>query len=246
MVGSFIPLSVFELNDDIPELANHPIAYWANLLLYEMLSSENKQRALDVFSQFFPRLNMNETVQSQDQEKDQNQEQIQEQTKLIKILYEKLSVNSVSLTETKRAIYTIPSYINHSCVPNVIPIYGDDDILNIWSTRDIKEGEEIFQCYLRSTKDKESTQSELKKIYGFECQCERCSGKVDYEDWKRSLWNKCVLCGKETTMRCRGCKLTYYCSAAPGEKGCNVKDWKRHKETCNILKEYAEKLNNLE
>jgi len=81
------------------------------------------------------------------------------------------------------AIYNMTSYINHSCVPNIISsvdgLYDGHSIT--WTAeRDVKKGEELFRNYVHMN-DFESDfdrQNFLKKRYHFDCKCPLCSVRL--------------------------------------------------------------------
>lgn len=73
------------------------------------------------------------------------------------------------------AIYNIRSYLNHSCVPNVICL-SYDNVLVCKAIKPIKKGEQLFIDYLDSEIDTTKTirRGQLRDVYGFECNCRLC------------------------------------------------------------------------
>jgi hypothetical protein len=72
------------------------------------------------------------------------------------------------------------SMINHSCDPNIRNVFENNQ-LTIFATRNLKESDQIFNCYgpnykLMSFKERQDT---LKIQYNFECKCEKCLEKND-------------------------------------------------------------------
>ncbi|KAL0538874.1 hypothetical protein IC582_023041 [Cucumis melo] len=69
-------------------------------------------------------------------------------------------------------LWILPSFINHSCIPNARRLHIGDHIL-VHASRDIKAGEEITFTYfdpLSSWKDRKR----MSETWGFNCNCKRC------------------------------------------------------------------------
>ncbi|EDV98685.1 zinc finger MYND domain-containing protein 10 homolog [Drosophila grimshawi] len=60
---------------------------------------------------------------------------------------------------------------------------------------------------------------------------EQESADVDADDQKEEKIYKCGACYKVAKKKCGNCKEMYYCS-----RECQLKDWPRHKESCNDVK----------
>jgi hypothetical protein len=70
-------------------------------------------------------------------------------------------------------VWIVPSYLNHSCVPNCTRFfYGD--ILVVNSTAPIKKGEEVLVSYVYSSFPLEKRTMILETHYGFKCTCSLC------------------------------------------------------------------------
>ena len=78
--------------------------------------------------------------------------------------------------DDKPVILFTGTILNHSCLPNVI--FGQKGN-QMWfvTNREIKKGEEIYDNYVDITLSKKERSEHLKKQYGFDCQCLRCSDK---------------------------------------------------------------------
>lgn len=74
------------------------------------------------------------------------------------------------------AIFPKISMLNHSCDPNIRNTF-DGPNLRIYATRDIAEGDEIFNCYGPNYKlmSKVNRKIALKQQYCFDCNCQRCA-----------------------------------------------------------------------
>ncbi|KGN51940.1 uncharacterized protein LOC101202892 [Cucumis sativus] len=69
-------------------------------------------------------------------------------------------------------LWVLPSFINHSCIPNARRLHIGDHIL-VHASRDVKAGEEITFAYfdpLSSWKDRKR----MSETWGFNCNCKRC------------------------------------------------------------------------
>lgn len=93
--------------------------------------------------------------------------------------YNEFKKTSIHVTIESLAI--ISSYINHSCAPNIDMIPGDDFKFCV-TIRPIKMGEQLFVSYFRNDTQRRSIenktrQDNLRKMFDFECECERCCNK---------------------------------------------------------------------
>ena len=70
-------------------------------------------------------------------------------------------------------LFYYPSFISHSCVPNV-EMLGIGDFMFIFADRKIQKNEELTVYYVENDEEFKKRQEKLKKQYGFECQCELC------------------------------------------------------------------------
>ncbi len=70
-------------------------------------------------------------------------------------------------------LWSVPSYFNHSCVPNTVRFFFGD-IMLIYARRDIFKGEQVTVNYLSNQLEYGERQEICEKIYGFRCFCELC------------------------------------------------------------------------
>lgn len=88
-------------------------------------------------------------------------------------------LNSFVHTQRRRTsvLCLAPSFMNHSCVPNV-NWYFDGDAIVCRANRDIPAGEECLLCYIPDEKMHMPTERRRRYIAstgkGFTCQCNRC------------------------------------------------------------------------
>ncbi|KIW53263.1 hypothetical protein PV05_08852 [Exophiala xenobiotica] len=74
-------------------------------------------------------------------------------------------------------VWPAASYWNHSCKPNLTK-QRNGRTWKFWTSRDIRAGEELCISYLGGDErdmDTAERREKLTRIWGFECQCERCS-----------------------------------------------------------------------
>lgn len=73
------------------------------------------------------------------------------------------------------------SILNHSCNPNIRNVFEKNQ-LSIYATKDLKENDEIFNCYGPHFKlmPLEERKECLKMQYCFDCNCEKCLNKDDF------------------------------------------------------------------
>ncbi|KAG7205129.1 hypothetical protein KM043_005500 [Ampulex compressa] len=119
------------------------------------------------------------------------------------------------------AIYPSASMMNHSCDPNIINSFMDQYLI-IKATRDIAEGEEIFNCYGPHFRrmPREHRQEVLKSQYFFTCKCEPCTipelqyflerfSAIKCPECKGALYNihnyslQCLDCGAMPIINCQ-------------------------------------------
>lgn len=83
------------------------------------------------------------------------------------------SVYDTDLAPLAAAVYTTPSFINHSCVPNCIVVYTGRK-LSLRTIQPIQAGDQLFISYTEQLQTYTGRKEELKKMYGFQCDCQRC------------------------------------------------------------------------
>lgn len=77
--------------------------------------------------------------------------------------------------KTGGGLFVLPSFMNHSCTPNVFHYYYND-VLVIYSAKKLKAGEEILTSYVPINESYEK-RSEMLKQRGFICHCIRCKNR---------------------------------------------------------------------
>lgn len=83
-------------------------------------------------------------------------------------------------------LWVTAAYTNHACVGNAMRAFiGDMMIMH--ATRDIKQGEEILMPYRLPDVDHDATQAELKKIWGFACDCVLCVAEAKSSQSQREV-----------------------------------------------------------
>lgn len=90
---------------------------------------------------------------------------------LYSLFYYKLLSNSFKMNDSTKALYDVPSYINHSCVPNayhvIDPVSG---CFYLKAFRYIKSGEEITISYVNALQGRKEHLTKR----GIHCECEHC------------------------------------------------------------------------
>ncbi|KAG2496338.1 hypothetical protein HYH03_005568 [Edaphochlamys debaryana] len=82
--------------------------------------------------------------------------------------------------DSASGVWSLPSYINHSCVGNVAR-YFLGDFMFIRAARDVAEGEELTFGYTDSLTPLAERQRSLSK-HGFTCACELCTEQVTWKE----------------------------------------------------------------
>ncbi len=75
-----------------------------------------------------------------------------------------------------KGLWVHASFLNHSCVANTMRSFLGDLLISR-ATRDIKEGEEIFQQYVPVKNTVDARNKQFKEGWGFECGCALCTGE---------------------------------------------------------------------
>lgn len=72
-------------------------------------------------------------------------------------------------------IFLLTSYINHSCVPNVIKL-SKNNLAVVKTIQPIKQGQQIFLSYINDPSEMTGIDrnDRLQDVYGFRCKCELC------------------------------------------------------------------------
>lgn len=85
-------------------------------------------------------------------------------------------INKVGMVRGE-GLFTLYSWINHSCSPNVAKSYNPTiKRLTVHATRDIKKGDQLFTDYADGTlHSKASRKTWLERNWGFRCQCKACT-----------------------------------------------------------------------
>ena len=85
------------------------------------------------------------------------------------------------------ALFLVCSRFNHSCTPNAYHFFNESTgCERIYSTRDIRAGEEICTAYIDVMQASTTRRSELRTRFGFTCICDVCTKSDDASDERRS------------------------------------------------------------
>ncbi|KAH7716361.1 TPR domain protein [Aphelenchoides avenae] len=88
-------------------------------------------------------------------------------------------INRARKNQTQGGLWILPSYFNHSCLPNARrAFYGD--VLVAFAVVDIKRGEELTFCYIALEESYEYRKRILGETYDVVCDCRLC--ELDRED----------------------------------------------------------------
>ena len=74
-------------------------------------------------------------------------------------------------------LWVTAAYTNHACNGNAMRSFIGD-LITLRATRDIKKGDEILMPYRLPHADNAVTQAELRKIWGFTCDCTLCAAET--------------------------------------------------------------------
>jgi len=90
------------------------------------------------------------------------------------VLYYMKYKRNIFKFDDKHAILFTATKMNHSCNPHV-SYYKRKNQMWFETVRPIKAGEEVFDSYIFTLDDRTVRQEALRRRYGFDCQCDKCS-----------------------------------------------------------------------
>ncbi|XP_013168522.1 PREDICTED: protein msta, isoform A-like isoform X1 [Papilio xuthus] len=109
-----------------------------------------------------------------------------EQIEFMKTVYSILKINSFRIPASDReksiplrGLFPLAAFLNHNCVPNTRNVFKEDNSMEVYASRDIEFGEEIFTCYTNFLWCTPVRRYQLYKSKNFWCKCVRC--KDPYE-----------------------------------------------------------------
>lgn len=125
-----------------------------------------------------------------------------------KTLFGILQTNTVGLTDRRVALHLKLSRFNHSCCGNLILEQTTDDFdskeseayhakTRLKAVRTIERGEELCFAYITLMKSRSNRRKELKKKYGFLCDCKSCglaNAKLHEASSQKGVREKSVEC----------------------------------------------------
>lgn len=76
---------------------------------------------------------------------------------------------------SRRSIYDVFSFVNHSCVPNMVNFVDGNKMIG-FACQNITSGQQLTTCYIMASfkKNTISRRDLLQTSFGIRCQCERC------------------------------------------------------------------------
>lgn len=81
----------------------------------------------------------------------------------------------VSINNLDGNLFLIYSHLNHSCEPNVeVNVLGRSSGIKVVTKRPIRNGEELFTCYVNPADPLPKRRHDLRVNWGFVCNCNRC------------------------------------------------------------------------
>lgn len=83
-------------------------------------------------------------------------------------------------------IFSTHHFMNHSCNPNAMNgIMGDavveDARVTVWALKKIAKGDEVEISYVDNSMPLQMRRTELKNLYLFDCNCERCVQEEQFD-----------------------------------------------------------------
>lgn len=86
----------------------------------------------------------------------------------------------ITTSVTGAGCYPIAALLNHSCLPNAVLMYdmygpAMQVVMRIHVVENVAAGEEITHCYMDPMLPQPERQAKLRRMYGFDCKCRRCT-----------------------------------------------------------------------
>src|SRR5690606_2415552 len=136
--------------------------------------------------------------------------------------------NAFGANDTK-FLYHMPSFIQHSCKPNVMFSVDEKGKGVLIALDDIFPEDELRICYT-DEEDVTEKKNQLRTIYDLDCNCGYCHLTMD--GYITQVFERCLRCKRTTSLKtCTGCYLCKYCSVK-----CQHADWKRHRSYCKHIR----------
>lgn len=116
--------------------------------------------------------------------------------------------NSYQCNVNNHCAFILPSYVNHSCAPNLLFANNANQIIFV-TMRPIKAKEQLFQTYLGDILSEvpydsvEYRRQYLYDLFGFLCECERCTPtgkKMDWQDFTKTTEHVSVVLQSKALM----------------------------------------------
>jgi SET and MYND domain-containing protein len=90
------------------------------------------------------------------------------------------TLSSPSLTPIGIAMSPSVALFNHSCRPNAVVVFPQGSKhMAVVAIADIREGEEVLTSYIDVSLPRHLRRQDLKKRYGFDCDCSLCRAPLD-------------------------------------------------------------------
>lgn len=84
------------------------------------------------------------------------------------------------------ALLLMVSRFNHSCIPNLEQSWDElSGQAHLIAAQDVREGEELFSCYVELRASKDERAQKLWETYRFRCNCPACQTGDDASDQRR-------------------------------------------------------------
>lgn len=90
-------------------------------------------------------------------------------------------------------IFEVGCRINHACAPNLETSWNERSGRQVWiAMKDIEEGDELTGTYVYDIVSHGTAyrKDELKRYWGFECECEACKGNLEVLEGRVRIDNK--------------------------------------------------------
>jgi len=102
-----------------------------------------------------------------------------------------VNVNGFQLTESRFALYHLPSYLNHSCISNCTHVFVGN-VLVSRAGRDLACGEELtFAYFIPIDLNFKARQERTQNGWNFVCSCEFCRLEMDMGEPLESMYAQC-------------------------------------------------------
>lgn len=106
------------------------------------------------------------------------------------VLYEEFMfmMGCYNINNLDSSVYLLQSLLNHDCSPNIKVVISPNryEGLKVYSSRNIRGGEELYTSYVSPSHTLQQRRRELRVNWGFICKCHKCENDLSFQQRRKS------------------------------------------------------------